>query len=741
MIVSELLARLGWQVDNRGLNNFRNNLNNLANQTNSIVSKIKSQFAGLWVAIAGAFSFSGIKNLAKEMSSLEDLFLRLKALTKTTNEEFKSLRSSVLESAKLTSFTTEEVIRGAISLATGGLNAEQIKKAILPLTQFSEATGKVMAMSDYAELVANIMNAWEMKNEEFFKATDIMTAAVNNATLDVKDFAYSMRYVAGISADMGKVSLEETAALISTISTISKGTMSGTALAQLVGRLAAPSKGMLEQFQKVGVNPFTQEGLLRPLKELIPEISRQMQKNMSRRDIADFFRKEFGQPALAEVLYLFSRPQKFLDMVKVVETSKGTTGATASASISPLTKMFSAIEVSTTELKSAILQRLEPTILFLGSMISRLADTLSEIIKNRSSSFGLGLGTTSFLVSILGTVLGINLPNILKTIMLSGTLFFGKVTQALATSSLLIFSKSFKVLGKIFRNSVIDDLAPELNIIKNIFNTKIIGNFQSSIEKLFSTISLFVPTFSALLSMMLSFFLIWEDFQVFLQGGDSFIGIALDFNDFKDTILTLIGTLENGLDELKTLWIGILSELGIYTNGEWKDILLKTFTGIYISLLALANITMSIANIFLRALYAIIKTIKVIAPYIKDFIAWIASKLGEWSITIPQTIDRIIDNIILLKNTIVELWNKLKDFASFLDGQFSFTFQWLKDIFSGKEKLGIGVDTKQLAMAGISAGTNKNIVQNNNITVNANSSQPNDIAKSIKNNIPREFIF
>jgi TP901 family phage tail tape measure protein len=789
MIVSELLARLGWQVDNRGLNEFRNNLNNLANHTNNIVSKIKSQFAGLGTAIASVFTVSGIKNMTKEIASLEDLFLRLKALTKTTDADFQKLKNSVLESAKVTSFTTEEVIRGAISLATGGLNAEQIKNAILPLTQFSEATGKVMPMGDYAELVANVMNAWEMKNEEFFKATDIMTAAVNNATLDIKDFAYSMRYIAGISADMGKVSLEETAALISTVSTISKGTMSGTALAQLVGRLAAPSKGMLEQFQKVGINPFTKEGFLRPLKELIPEISKQMQKSKSRREIADFFRKEFGQPALAEVLYLFSRPQKFLNMVKIIENSQGTTSTTASASISPLTKMFSAIEVSTTQLKSAIIERLEPVILRLGDVIVDLSNSLTTLIKNSSTPTLLGgFGTT--IATMLGLILGVNIPNSVENAFFKmSELFFNNflpktrnMFRSLFNSgyqSLNPFSKlinffdedfidfltlsnappavtkldkikqalnrlnPFFLLGRerayAFINALLELEVQSGRVVDSLANFNILPNIGEKLGNIVNTIKKFIPTLGALTAIVLSFFLVFEDWFVFLQGGDSFVGVALGFEEFRDTILLLIGSLEQGLEDLKSLWVGILAELGIYTNGEWKDILLKTFTAIYIGVLFLANAFIPIAKIILSLLYSFIKTVKFFWPYIKSFIEWIAEKLGKLSVSIPKTIENIVNDIIWLRNEVILFWNKLKGFASFIGGGLAGSWQWLKDILSGKEK--IGLDTKQLAMAGISAGATKNIVQTNNITVNTSSTQPNDIAKSIKNNIPREFIF
>jgi TP901 family phage tail tape measure protein len=630
MQVAELFARLGFRIDNSGLNNFRNNLNNLANNTQSTVNRMKDAFKGLGLAIASALSVNAFKNMINSANELNDKFLMLKALTKTTGKDFENLKKSVLTASDITTFNPEETVQTAINLARGGLSAEQIRASILPVGQLSEATGKVMQLGEYADLVNNVLGQFGLQTKDLNRATDIMVGAINSGSLNAQDFAYTMKYVGSIAKNAG-LTLEQASALIATTSTVSKGSMAGTGIAMILTQLLNPKKSVLNELKTKGGIDLYQGGKLKNIGTIITDISRYL-KTLTDQQKTPFLKELVGQNALAEALYIFQNPEKFANILSKTTNSQGITQTTAEASMSALTKAQSQLEGAITNLKDVIYQELAPNLALmiegLGSIVKGMGGLVKEISKFRNvfvTFMVLMIGGFIAMKSSMGLMGRFRLPT------LGGGLgSFMSTLGDLPSLGGVVFEGM-----KIAFNNMIQSM--------EMATTGFIVLAKAGFGSLFAFIK---ANILPLIMIISGLALVIEDLYVFSQGGNSLFGEFL--KDGAPELQSMYGLILLLKDEIISLSDSIAKRFGgSIKNGT--DLLKQLGKIAYNTFMFMIVIIESVVVSILYLTDKFMMLIEKVSPgfkFISSTLSTIGTKVREWLPNINTTANLTPKNVV-----------------------------------------------------------------------------------------------
>lgn len=567
MNVGELFARLGFDVDLRGLNNFRNQMNNTANNTNSLINQMKTSFKGLGLAIASALSFNFAKNTAEEISQIMDLVSQVQTTARLTAQEMQGLRDLAFQLGKDTSFTTSEMLKALLSLARGGKNAIEME-TILPLVAgLNEASGKVIGLDETANLLLNTLSSLGMEFTEVERVADILTQTSLNAQLDLRDMVESMKY-AGAEAGMYKVSVEELATAIGTVAgSGSKGTMAGTGLKNIFARLMNPPKAVTERLKKLGIETVTADKNLRSFRDILLDTSKAL-KQLDPQKQALLIKDWAGDVATAEFAYLIANVDKYNNLLEKNQKAMGRTRETSKGMLSDLSRAFSELEGSIENVKTKIVEQLEPSIKNITKSISGLLDSVAQLnFKNVFKSVLLMGGMVVAFKALSGFVglLARNLMTVYVASMFLSNSFLSAQNIAKLTAGFTVFQR------------LLLPIAPLLKIIAS--------------------------NFYLLLAPILLIGLAIEDFMTYLSGGQSITGeLIKDYPKFYEVVQSIITDFYQIKDSISDLFTN-LNELSIGLTGlSIGQVIFKGISAsikiVVASVLLLISVTMKLVSSF-----------------------------------------------------------------------------------------------------------------------------------------------
>lgn len=251
---------------------------------------------GISKALAGAISVG---------ASFEATFTRVAVILKRSGDSdgpeqlaknIHLIKTQILELAKTTRFTANEVAEATKILAQAGFDTFDIYN-ILPGTLDLAAIGMI-DMAEAADIAANTMYAFGLAGKDMDRVVDVLATTVISSNLTITQLANTLKYVAPIARNAG-MSIEETAAAIGTLANVGiKASMAGTSLRSMILRMADPTSAASKAFQtlKVDYKELTKEGI--DLKDIMLALSKAM-VGLSKTEKLKIFEDLFGRRAVS----------------------------------------------------------------------------------------------------------------------------------------------------------------------------------------------------------------------------------------------------------------------------------------------------------------------------------------------------------------------------------------------------------------------------------------------------------
>ena len=211
---------------------------------------------GIAYGIAGVGQlFSNIVGQASEydntMKTVENI-LKSHDQNPNFNGRFANMTKTIRNVGMETKYTITEVADAAKFLAMAGLNTNAINQAIRPIADIA-LVGDT-ELGETADLVTNIMTAYNIAPSRMRRAADVMTNTFTMSNTTLTEIAEAYKYSAALLS-AGGIDFEESAAAIGVLGDAGiKGSQAGTTLRTIMANVVNPTKKQSKAWQAIGVS-------------------------------------------------------------------------------------------------------------------------------------------------------------------------------------------------------------------------------------------------------------------------------------------------------------------------------------------------------------------------------------------------------------------------------------------------------------------------------------------------------
>jgi TP901 family phage tail tape measure protein len=194
--------------------------------------------------------------ILKLSADFEKAMNRIAAVTQSTGAEFDLLRETALEMGYTTMYSARQAAGGLEELVKAGLDAPAAIAALPAVLDLAQISGESLA--ETATQLANTLVQFNLPATEAARVANALARAANASTIDVHDLGQSLKYSAIYASAFG-LNIEDTAGALALFGNVGvRAEMAGTALRNVMERLANPTmhKGMRDAMKDLGVNTW-----------------------------------------------------------------------------------------------------------------------------------------------------------------------------------------------------------------------------------------------------------------------------------------------------------------------------------------------------------------------------------------------------------------------------------------------------------------------------------------------------
>ena len=230
---------------------------------------------GMAMGGMGAFAaYRGIRAGTAAFVDFEKSMARVRALTNATSGEFKDLQNEARSLAMTTVFSADQAAEAMQFFALAGYEVDEIYGA-LPATLDLAVVG-AMDVAEATDIAVKIMAGFGIAAKDFGKTVDVLSVAMTNANTSMVQLGNALKFVGPVASASGYAIEEVTAALMVLANAGLQGEMGGTALRNIMMKLAKPSTEAADQMEKLGISAIGAFGQLKPLGSIIDDLNEKL---------------------------------------------------------------------------------------------------------------------------------------------------------------------------------------------------------------------------------------------------------------------------------------------------------------------------------------------------------------------------------------------------------------------------------------------------------------------------------
>lgn len=432
---------------------------------------------------------------------------KVQALTRLdkNSDDYKMLREQARDLGATTAFTANEVAQGQAFYAMAGFKPEQIKNAMSGTLSMSLAGDIDLATT--ADIGSNILTGFKLNSNEMNRVSDALVATFTRSNTNLTMLGDTMKYVAPVASGLG-VDLETAAVAAGKLGDAGiQGSMAGTGLRSILGRLAEPPKMAGEALDKLKIKTRDAKGNLRQFTDILAELDKKTKK-MGTAERAGLFKHIAGEEAFSALSVLVDQAGsgQLQAMIAEIKAAKGEAEKVAKTmtdnldgDLKNLTSAYEDVGIQVFGGADSPLRDITKRVTDLISKFGQWAKKNPELVKQITMiTLGLGAvlavggGITLMIAALIGplamaklslSVLGIKgsgfLSLLIKLIKLIGTAFMMLGRALLANPIILIITAIAGAAYLIYKYW--DDIVP---YAKKLWNrvTEIFSQFWEGVK-------------------------------------------------------------------------------------------------------------------------------------------------------------------------------------------------------------------------------------------------------------------
>lgn len=232
---------------------------------------------------------------------------KVRAVSGATGADFENLKAQARELGATTVWSAKEAADSMTFLSMAGFKTNEIMASMPGM--LSLASAGAMDLASTADIASNILSGFGFEAKKMDYVADVMAKTFTNSNTSIASLGESMKYCAPVAAQAGQ-SFEDLAAMIGKLGDAGmQGSMAGTGLSAIIGRLSAPPKSAATAMAQLGLKISDATGKMRPLPAVFKEIGEKT-ANMSEEQKIDYAKALFGANHFAKGLVLMEASVK-----------------------------------------------------------------------------------------------------------------------------------------------------------------------------------------------------------------------------------------------------------------------------------------------------------------------------------------------------------------------------------------------------------------------------------------------
>ena len=224
---------------------------------------VVAKAAGVAAVGVGAVTAASIKlgsEFEAEMSTVQ-------AISGATTDELSKLSEKARETAKTTVYSATEIGSAMEYMGMAGWKPDQIMAGIDGIVAIAAASGEEISM--VSDIVTDTLTAMGETADQSTRFADIMAQAAMNSNTNVELMGETFKYAAPVAGAMS-YSMEDLAIATGLMASSGiKGSLAGTALRNMLTRMAKPTKESQDAMDKLGLSLEDDTGRMYSLMEIM----------------------------------------------------------------------------------------------------------------------------------------------------------------------------------------------------------------------------------------------------------------------------------------------------------------------------------------------------------------------------------------------------------------------------------------------------------------------------------------
>lgn len=386
---------------------------------------------GMGIAYGLSSLMSGVTSVFRDASTYDNIAKTTKNILQTHDKKvgfearFNEMNQLMRQVGVETKYTAPQVASAGKFLAMAGYDVDQIKHAIRPISDIA-LVGDT-DLGETADVVTNIMTAYEIPAKQMDNTADILTMTFTKTNTTLLELAESFKY-AGTVAHQSGLDFETASAAFGVLGDAGiKGSHAGTTLRMMLLNMMNPTKRGQEAWDILGINTKDKNGNLRNLSDILSDLH-EKQQTMSAGDFSTLINKMFRVTAAPGALALINNVAKMQEVTGLNKKSMGLASDLADEKKNTIQGLWYQMTSAFTETGMQGFEQMQGVIRdFLQRMIELMKSTeFATALRNAMDIF---IKVLDVIVDVFKKIMSIwnFLPNWLK----NGVVWFVKIQMEL----------------------------------------------------------------------------------------------------------------------------------------------------------------------------------------------------------------------------------------------------------------------------------------------------------------------
>ena len=508
---------------------------------------------------AGALN-SFIKKSVSQFSELDKASREIAIFSGTVDSTFsnfgdvsKVFRQTLTNVASQTIYSSEQIAAAMSEIASIGQfeTPEQLETLTETAAVLATATGADMEFA--GALLARTMNAFSASLEGATSATgvllteeekavavaNVLARAANDSALSMAQLGDAMQYVSPLAVAAG-VSLQESVSMVAALSNMGfNASRAGTAIAQALEALTAPSKGAADAMASIDFSAFDEQGNMKDMGTILMELKDRMSQLSTEEEKLMIMQEMFGTRAGRAMNALMNDTDQYANLLgalaKDAEDNFNLIAEANEAMMQSVAGQFSIFQGQLDGLRMAFIGALEPLLTNVEG--TGLLQTLNSLISDPQV-----ITFFETLTNTIGDLIGV--VNDSAGTILTGMISVLNMLLPILSLAIEAFAMFFQDLGD--GTSIFGAFASVFQIVFDVI-ASIIPVFMSVFQTIIPVLMPIIQQIGQVIISLLPIIQMLGDFiaQIFVLAAPFIIQFISIIQRLMPTIMGLVGSVMN----------------------------------------------------------------------------------------------------------------------------------------------------------------------------------------------------